>query len=95
MPDVLSPPRAATNPGADSGDGDGAAGSVRTPDSPTGAEHDRNRGMTVVRSEPPLPNGAKRTYLTSGGSAAVAVVFLAFLAILLAYFSSATLWAPW
>jgi hypothetical protein len=45
--------------------------------------------------EPPLPNNGSRTYLTGGGSAVVGVVFLVFVAILLAYFSSAMSWAPW
>jgi hypothetical protein len=38
---------------------------------------------------------AQRTYLTSAGAAVVAVAFLVFLAILLAYFASSTSWAPW
>jgi hypothetical protein len=45
--------------------------------------------------EPPLPNGVQRTYLTSGGATTVAVAFLVFLAILLAYSASSTSWAPW
>jgi hypothetical protein len=45
--------------------------------------------------EIPLPSGVQRTYLTSAGGAAVAAVFVVFVAILLAYFSSEMSWAPW
>lgn len=95
MPDLLNARRVALNHGADAADGDSSADPVRTPPTSTGAEHDRDWSEPLDWSEPPLPNGAKRTYLTSGGSAVVAVTFLVFLAILLAYFSSATSWAPW
>jgi hypothetical protein len=95
MPDLLNAPRVALNHGAGAANGESAAGPVPTPDTSTGTEHDRARSEPLDWSEPPLPNGAKRTYLTSGGSAVVAVAFLVFLAILLAYFSSATSWAPW
>jgi hypothetical protein len=62
---------------------------------PVRAERPGNTSETPAWIEPPLPNGAKRTYLTSGGSAAVAVAFLVFVAILLGYFSSSTSWARW
>jgi len=46
-------------------------------------------------SEPQLPSGQKRTYLSGVGAWVVTVAWLLFLAILLAYFSSSTSWAPW
>lgn len=46
-------------------------------------------------SDPPLPSGQKRTYLSGVGALAVTVAWLLFLASLLAYFSSSTSWAPW
>jgi hypothetical protein len=95
MPDVLSAPSITITPDTDTGDRDSAAATDRTPDRPTIAANDGDSGERLPWSEPPLPNGMQRTYLTSGGSAVVAVVFLVFVAILLAYFSSATSWAHW
>jgi hypothetical protein len=98
MPDVLSTPGVATAPGTDAADGDGPAGPSPIPERPTTAANDEDRGdrgETVSSAEPPLPNGMQRTYLTSGGSAVVAVAFLVFVAILLAYFSSSMSWAHW
>ena len=97
MPDALAaPPRSTVpNPGIDAGVKDSASGTFQSPNGSTGAGNAGNAGETPAWFEPPLPNGAKRTYLTGGGSAAVAVAFLVFVAILLAYFSSAMSWAPW
>jgi hypothetical protein len=96
MPDALAPPRRTVpNPGIDAGASNSAAGASPTPGGSVPGERPSNTGETPARHEPPLPNGAQRTYLTSEGSAVVAVAFLVFLAILLAYFSSATSWAPW
>ena len=79
----------------DGGVGEGPGDPVLCRDNPAFDEHSRDGGESLAWSEPPLPNGVERTYLTSGGAAVVAVAFLVFLAILLAYFSSATSWAPW
>jgi lipoprotein-anchoring transpeptidase ErfK/SrfK len=107
MPDSLAPPRrpvrrpgappkrTVRNPGVDAGASKGAAEPSWTPNGSIRDERPQHTDETPGWHEPPLPNGAKRTYLTGGGSAVVAVAFLVFVAILLAYFSSATSWAPW
>jgi hypothetical protein len=94
-PEVLSPPVVTTIPGTDPPGHERAGGPDATPDSPTQAAQEPDREDAIAWSEPPLPNGAARTYLTSGGSAIVAVAFLVFVVILLGYFTSATSWAPW
>jgi hypothetical protein len=99
MPDALTAPRrAVANPDIDRRASESAGRTSPSANASSTAEHPRNTGNVGEHPawrEPPLPNGAKRTYLTSGGSAVVAVVFLVFVAILLGYFSSATAWAPW
>ena len=97
MPEaLLAPPRKTVPaPGIDAGANESASDTADSPNGSTRTEYPRTAGATSAWIEPPLPNGVKRTYLTAGGSAAVAVAFLVFLAILLAYFSSATSWAPW
>jgi hypothetical protein len=99
MPDTLATPRSAVaNPNIDRRARDSARRTPRSANGSTTAEHPRNTaniGEQPAWREPPLPNGAKRTYLTSGGAAVVAVVFLVFVATLLVWFSSATTWAPW
>jgi hypothetical protein len=100
MPDTLSAAhrKAVANHDIDRRATETAGRTSRATDGPTKAEHPRNTaniGERPAWREPPLPNGAKRTYLTSGGAAVVAVVFLVFVAILLAWFSSAATWSPW
>jgi hypothetical protein len=97
MPDALAAPpcRAVPNPGIDAGANDGAYANSQSPNGSIRAERRGKTSETPAWIEPPLPNGARRTYLTSGGSAAVAVAFLVFVALLLGYFSSATSWARW
>jgi hypothetical protein len=99
MPDTLSADRRAVAiPDIDRRATETAGRTSRSANGPTKAEHPRNTaniGEHPAWREPPLPNGGKRTYLTSGGAAVVAVVFLVFVAILLVWFSSATTWAPW
>ena len=97
MPDALAAPpsRAVPNPDIGARANDGAYANSQSPNGSIRAERPGNTSETPVWIEPPLPNGARRTYLTSGGSAAVAVAFLVFVALLLGYFSSATSWARW
>jgi hypothetical protein len=86
------------NPDIDRRATEPAGRTSRSANGSTKAEHPSNTaniGEHPAWCEPPLPNGAKRTFLTSGGAAVVAVVFLVFVAILLGYFSSSTAWAPW
>ena len=52
-------------------------------------------GPALEWVEPALPNGGSRTYLSAGGAAIVAVTFLLFVSLLVAYFASSTSWAPW